>query len=97
MWREAHAIYDHGGRLRRCAVTGCDRLLAHPQARCCSWGCKQRAYREGVVLEPDDELVSLPIQWDLPGRTRPLVDWFTKWEYEKYLADKLRPEEIADD
>ncbi len=45
----------------------------------------------GVALEPDDELVSLPIQWDLPGRTRPLVDWFTKWEYERYL------EEIIDD
>ena len=45
----------------------------------------------GLILEPTDKLVSLPIQWDLPGRTRPLVDWFTRWEYEKYL------EEIADD
>ena len=44
-----------------------------------------------IVLEPDDELVSLPVQWDLSGRTRPLVDWFSKWEYEKYL------EEVTDD
>ena len=39
----------------------------------------------GVVLEPDDN--TLPIQWDLPGRTRPLVDWFSKWEYQKYLEE----------
>jgi hypothetical protein len=45
----------------------------------------------GTILDPDDELMTLPIQWDLPGRARPLVDWFSKWEYEKYL------EEIADD
>lgn len=44
----------------------------------------------GTVLEPDDELVTLPIQWDLPGRTRPLVDWFSRWEYERYLEEAQR-------
>lgn len=46
----------------------------------------------GVVLEPNDRLVSLPIQWDLPERSygvypKPLVDWFTKDEYEKFLEE----------
>lgn len=41
----------------------------------------------GVVLPPTDKLVSLPIQWALVGRLKPLVDWFTKWEYEKYLEE----------
>ncbi len=27
------------------------------------------------------------IQWDLPGRLNPLVDWFTKGEYERYLKE----------
>ena len=27
------------------------------------------------------------IQWDLPGRFKPLVDWFTKGEYERYLKE----------
>lgn len=41
----------------------------------------------GIILEPDDELVTLPIQWNLPGRRWQLVDWFSKWEYEKYLEE----------
>ena len=41
----------------------------------------------GTVLEPDDRLVSRPIQWHLPGRTEPLVDWFSKSEYERYLEE----------
>lgn len=27
------------------------------------------------------------IQWDLPRRLNPLVDWFTKGEYERYLKE----------
>lgn len=46
----------------------------------------------GIVLEPNDRLVSLPIQWDLPERpygaySKPLVDWFSKDEYEKFLEE----------
>jgi len=41
----------------------------------------------GTVLEPDDRLVSLPIQWHLPGRTEPLVDWSSESEYERYLEE----------
>lgn len=46
----------------------------------------------GRVLQPNDELVSLPIQWDLPGRLfgthkKPLVDWFSKRDYESYLEE----------
>ena len=44
----------------------------------------------GIVLEPTDEPVTLPIQWDLPGRIRPLVDWFSKWEYERYLLEIIQ-------
>lgn len=28
---------------------------------------------------------TVAIQWDLPGRDRPLVDWFGKAEFERYL------------
>ena len=41
----------------------------------------------GVVLVPDDHPVSLPIRWDLPGRARPLVDWFSRQEYERFLEE----------
>lgn len=40
-----------------------------------------------------DKLGKLPeewdvkIQWELPGRFNPLVDWFTKGEYEIYLKE----------
>ena len=27
------------------------------------------------------------IQWDIPGKLKPLVDWFTKGEYEMYLKE----------
>jgi hypothetical protein len=33
------------------------------------------------------ELYDLAIQWDLPNRGKPLVDWFTKDEYEKFLIE----------
>jgi len=44
----------------------------------------------GIVLEPDRKLVTLPIQWDLPGRSKPLVDWFSKSEYKDYLEEIAR-------
>ncbi len=49
----------------------------------------------GVVLSPgltdytkDGKLRSLPIQWDLPERKgKPLVDWFSKYDYERFLEE----------
>ena len=38
----------------------------------------------GIVLKPIDTLVTLPIQWELPGRR---VDWFTRDEYYRYLEE----------
>jgi len=45
---------------------------------------------EGVVSRADRsgaEGYTLAIQWDMPGRSSPLTDWFTKSEYERYLAE----------
>lgn len=49
-WREQHAIYDCNGP-RRCAASGCDKLLTHPKAMYCSPACRQRAYRERKALQ----------------------------------------------
>jgi len=42
----------------------------------------------GIVLQPTDSLVSLPIQWELPDRlNHPLIDWFSKQDYERFLIE----------
>jgi len=44
----------------------------------------------GTVVSADpagDGGYDLAIRWDLPGRTRPLVDWFSRDEYERYLEE----------
>ena len=45
---------------------------------------------EGKVIGLDGSL--LMVEWKLPGKlngtlVKPLVDWFTQEEYEKYLED----------
>jgi hypothetical protein len=40
-----------------------------------------------------DELYDLAIEWELPHRCKPLVDWFTKDEYERFLRE-VEPEKI---
>lgn len=30
---------------------------------------------------------SLAIEWVIPGRAQPLMDWFSKTEYEKFLRE----------
>jgi len=37
--------------------------------------------------DPSPAGYTVGIQWDLPGRTKPLVDWFTKDEYDQYLEE----------
>jgi len=39
------------------------------------------------VMGTAAELYDLAIEWDLPHRCKPLVDWFTKDEYEKFLVE----------
>lgn len=44
----------------------------------------------GTVIRPfqfGDGTFGLDIQWDLPGRGRPLVDGFSKEEYEGFLEE----------
>lgn len=44
----------------------------------------------GQVIRADKsgEGYTLAIQWELPGRPgKPLVDWFTKNEYDQYLRE----------
>jgi hypothetical protein len=44
----------------------------------------------GTVIGADpagDDGWSLAIRWDIPGRTRMLVDWFSRDEYERYLEE----------
>ena len=40
---------------------------------------------EGKVIEVDGKL--LMIEWKLPGRDKPLVDWFTEAEYAGFLEE----------
>ena len=47
---------------------------------------------KGKVIKQDDigvklEKCSVAIEWQLPGREKPLVDWFTKGEYGRYLKE----------
>ena len=47
---------------------------------------------KGTVIGADKigrypEELDVKIQWDLHGRVNPLVDWFTKGEYERYLKE----------
>jgi hypothetical protein len=43
----------------------------------------------GAVVRVDTgsypERYTVGIQWDLPGRAQPLVDWFTRDEYQRFL------------
>ena len=34
-----------------------------------------------------DESYDLAIEWELPERCQPLVDWFSKNEYERFLIE----------
>jgi hypothetical protein len=41
-----------------------------------------------VFMQPGkagSEGYTVAIQWDLPGRDKPLVDWFSKADFERYL------------
>jgi hypothetical protein len=40
-----------------------------------------------IQADPGEGGYTLAIQWDLPGRAKPLVDWFTKSEYEQFLVE----------
>jgi hypothetical protein len=44
---------------------------------------------EGTVVNmyPSCGFFGLDVQWDLPGRFKPLVDGFSKWEYETFLQE----------
>ena len=33
---------------------------------------------------------TLGVEWELTGRTKPLVDWFSRSEYERFLAEVSR-------
>lgn len=42
----------------------------------------------GTVTRADpagENRYAVAIQWDLPGRAKPLTDWFSQTEFEKYL------------
>lgn len=41
---------------------------------------------EGIVSEADAS-GTVAIVWDMPERQKPLMDWFSKTEYEKYLTE----------
>lgn len=41
-----------------------------------------------IQADPSDGGYALAIRWDLPARTgKPLVDWFSKDEYERFLQE----------
>lgn len=45
----------------------------------------------GTVVRMDegsDALYSLGIEWNLPGRKTPLVDWFSADEFENFLREE---------
>src|SRR5205809_8131985 len=52
----------------------------------------------GIVVRVDPAgtqgAYTIGIQWQLDGRQQPLVDWFTKSEYERFLkeANSMSPE-----
>jgi hypothetical protein len=37
--------------------------------------------------DPTEGGYTLVIQWELPGRTKPLVDWFSREEYARFLRE----------
>ena len=49
---------------------------------------KTGRYAAGAFMRPGKagpEGYTVAIQWDLPERGKPLVDWFSKTEFERYL------------
>ncbi len=48
---------------------------------------KSDAVNHSLLRGTDSKLYDLAIEWDLNDRCKPLVDWFTKDEYERFLAE----------
>ena len=49
-------------------------------------GTKGKVIRQNNMGRKLEEC-SVAIEWQLPGREKPLVDWFTKGEYGRYLKE----------
>ena len=43
----------------------------------------------GTVMRADQGRngYTVAVQWELPGRAQPLIDWFSKAEFERYLQE----------
>ena len=48
---------------------------------------KSDAVNHSLLRGTDSEFYDLAIEWDLHDRCKPLVDWFTKDEYERFLVE----------
>jgi hypothetical protein len=52
------------------------------------FGVPRGTFGEITRADKSGEGYTLAIQWELPERVgKPLVDWFTKGEYERYLEE----------
>lgn len=38
-----------------------------------------------VRVEPSSQGYTVALEWDLPGRATPLVDWFRRSEWERFI------------
>ena len=45
-------------------------------------------YTTGTVVSAGG-LDTVAVQWDIPANQRPLLDWFTRDEYERFLSERI--------
>lgn len=50
-------------------------------------GVPQGTVGQVLQADPGEGGYTLAIQWELPGRAKPLVDWFRQGEYERFLRE----------
>lgn len=50
-------------------------------------GIAAGTFGQVIQADPTEGGYTLAIQWELPGRAKPLVDWFSREEYERFLRE----------
>ncbi len=50
-------------------------------------GVPQGTFGQVIQADAKDGGYTLAIQWELPERAKPLVDWFSRAEYERFLRE----------